>query len=387
MARKLKTKRIFFLFSIPILIGFSILGYKLLSLDSKEQKPELTQDEINQVRDIVSGEKQNPNKGITSKEVESDNDMYIAGWIAYWDFEGGFQTLKSNSKNFSSVSPTWYSLSPRGNLIAKNTARNSSIIKYCQDKNITIIPSISNSNAEELSIVLNNRKVLDKHVNHLVQEAKKYNYDGIDIDYEHIKAEDKDAFSNFIEQLGNKLHRNGKKLTIAILWKNDLDGIIEAASSSRAAQDWEKIGKSVDEFRIMAYDYTHSYQKSGPIAPKDWIISIIEYAKEHVDTSKIVLGLPLYAYEWTEGTTGAKALVWDNIQEIKSNQQYKIMTDQFDPKSLEKKLIYTSGNHKKVIWYQDGEVTRKRVELAKSYGIEKFAFWRLGGEDPNIFNF
>jgi spore germination protein YaaH len=273
-----------------------------------------------------------------------------------------------------------------GTLGLKNTARNTTLRDLCKTNNTKLIPTISNSSAEELSKVLNNEDLLTNHINLIIKEVETYQYNGIDIDYEYINELDRDKFTNFINLLSSELHKNNKVLTIAILWKTNLDTIIENFSSSRAAQDWATLGEAVDEFRIMAYDYTSSTDTEGPISPKDWISEILDYGLSKVSADKIVLGLPLYAYEWTDENKGAKALVWNDVLNIKNNKEYTIIEDILDEEKFEKRLTLKTTDMTKVIWYQDSEATNQRIDLAQTFGINKFVFWRLGGEDSGIWN-
>lgn len=376
---KLKTKNVL----LALVILALAIGTLLLVIQNGKSKKQSNQNTI-EIADIaekaVMSDDVVPNDNNPEGSDPPSQEITMGGWIAYWDLNGALSTYKANSSVITSLSPTWYFQQPDGTLGLKNTARNSEVRNLCTTNETMLIPSISNSNADSLSAVLNNQDLLTKHVSAIVGEVITYDYDGIDIDYEAIKDSDKEAFTGFIKLLSEELHSKNKLLTIAILWKNDLDTIISAVSESRAAQDWQELGKYVDEFRIMAYDFTGSSDPAGPIAPYDWIRSIIDYATKNVDTEKIVLALPLYAYEWYEGKPGAKALVWNDVQ----NKQ-AIISDVFDDSFKEKRITFTLDNNTKIIWYQDAEATEKRIELAKTYGIFKFYFWRLGGEDPDIY--
>jgi spore germination protein YaaH len=72
---------------------------------------------------------------------------------------------------------------------------------------------------------------------------------------------------------------------------------------------------------------------------------------------------------------------------MRNNKQYSIIQDEFNQTYFEKELHYKKENTIQIIWYQDSEVTLKRVELSETYGINKIVFWRLGGEDPGIYKF
>lgn len=387
MAR-LRVKRIILLSIIFFLFVSSI---SFLYFRNKYDEIIKTPEEPYSIKEIYESitkqeENENPKEidNVLSEKIIEERNIELSAWTAYWDFYSALDTYKSHTDKFHSLSPTWYFQKADGALGLKNTSRNNELRELCINNHTKLIPSISNSNAENLSTVLNDEEILNNHINIIVTEVIDYGYDGIDIDYEYIKAGDRERFSYFINQLADQLHKNGKILTIAILWKNNLEEVIEEFSDSRAAQDWESIGGSVDEFRIMAYDFTGSSDMAGPIAPQNWIESILAYALSKVPKDKIVLGMPLYAYEWTKGERGAKALVWTNIENIKT--AYTIIEDTLDLQSIEKKLVYTSGNLHKVIWYQDSEVTRSRIDLAYNYGVNKFIFWRLGNEDPAIWD-
>jgi len=385
---QLNFKNIFILSTIALIITVSIYiiykknKYSLKNTNNKESEYNL--EEVYEA--FIEEEEYIEEEQTASENILQDTTIHFSAWIAYWDFSQALESYKSNTSKIESLSPTWYYLKADGTLELKNTARNDTLRDLCKTNNTKLIPTISNSNADDLSEILNNKDLLINHTNLIVREVETYQYDGIDIDYEYINEVDRDKFTNFISLLSSELHKNNKVLTIAILWKTNLDSIIEKFSSPRAAQDWSALGEVVDEFRIMAYDYTSSADMSGAIAPKDWISDILDYGLSKVSDYKIVLGLPLYAYEWTDGNKGAKALVWNDVQNVKSDKEYIIIEDILDEEKLEKKLTFNNSDITKIIWYQDSEVTNKRIDLAQTYGINKFIFWRLGGEDSEIWN-
>lgn len=388
--KKLRVRRLFLIIiAFVAIVVFGIIIYYSKNKSSESSTPQEEADyNVEEVLEaFIEEEQYNPQEHTTPEEILLDQEIHLSGWIAYWDFYGALDTYKNNTGIIESLSPTWYYLKADGTLGLKNTARNNELRDLCKNNKTKLIPTISNSSAQELSAILNSDNSLNTHINAIVNEVKTYGYDGIDIDYEQILGADRDRFTKFVERLATKLHEDNKVLTIAILWKNDLESVLEGASESRMAQDWEAIGEHVDEFRIMAYDYTHSYNSDGPIAPRDWIRSILDYALTQVDDLKIVLGLPLYAYEWTEGTKGAKALVWNDVNSRIQTYQSTISYNELDPEYFEKKLVYNVGGVNKIVWYQDGESTEKRIEIVQTYGINKFIFWRLGGEDPEVFKF
>ena len=131
---------------------------------------------------------------------------------------------------------------------------------------------------------------------------------GIDINYENFAFEDgKDTWATtrpnwvaFIEELGARLHADGRILTVSVPPVYD-DG--QTDDSGYWVYDYGAIAPHVDAIRIMAYDY--STDQPGPIAPLDWVEEIIAGSTEAAGgPEKLVLGIPLYGRNWVIATTG-----------------------------------------------------------------------------------
>lgn len=353
-----------------ILLSFLVLGiYIALAVFDKET----TNPTATTTPELIVGSAEE--KSVEPpKLAEEASILSVSGWIANWDTTDGFATYTENSV-INSISPTWYSISPNGALVLKSGARTSINPSSVHQNNDTIIPSISNSSENELSNILNSNALRQSLVSNISTEVLKYNYDGIDIDFENIKSADKVKFTQFIQELAQSLHSNNKVLTIAVLPKTD--ELIYSLDGSRNAQDWARIGTYVDEVRIMGYDFEHnSTTNSGAISSVEWLADVLDYAITKVPEEKIVLGLPLYGYKWTEGAN-TTSFTWDSEQKLEK-EWGKIGA--LDAASKEKTL--KNGNV--TLWYQDAESIGYRVKLAKKYKIKGVVFWRLGNEDPGV---
>lgn len=329
---------------------------------------------------------QNPaSETVLAEETQKDYNLEEGAWIANWDQTDGMKSYDKSPSRYKSISPTWYTLSAELNLSSKSGAKNSAILTKLKANKTLIIPTIASGDSEVLSKLLNNEQARQNFVKLVKDEVIKNGYDGIDIDFESIKAADKDKFSLFIQELSDTLHNSNKLITIAVLPKDsdlfdniNLTGV--GGFESRQAQDWEELGKSVDQFRIMAYDYTHSYETAGPISPKNWIRDILEFASAKVDKSKIYLGLPLYAYIWKADSKGADALIYSQVQNRISSAD-KVIQNELISEKGEKYLKYTKAGQLYEIWYQDKEVNDLRLEIAKEFKIKGVYYWRLGGDN------
>ncbi|MEK6371889.1 MAG: glycosyl hydrolase family 18 protein [Acidobacteriota bacterium] len=164
-------------------------------------------------------------------------------------------------------------------------------------------------------------------------------FDGIDIDYERVPTASRANFTAFIATLAQKLHAANKKLSVTVYAKTS----DSANWNGPGAEDYPALGGLADSIKIMAYDYSYSTSAPGPIAPLDWLDRVASYAESTIPRHKILIGLPLYGYDWT-GTTGRGV--------------------------------------------QDATSYARKVEMLKQKhpAIGGFAHWALGQEDPAVWS-
>ena len=142
--------------------------------------------------------------------------------------------------------------------------------------------------------MLHTPALMSRHIAAIVSLADRENYAGIDIDYEGLHAGDRQALSTFITRLAAALHAHGKILSVAVFAKTSDAGY----GGQNVAQDYAAIGRAADQVRRMAYDYHWNTSAPGPIAPISWVRSVIDYARTQIPAARLVLGIPLYGYDW-----------------------------------------------------------------------------------------
>lgn len=295
---------------------------------------------------------------------------------AVWATFAGFleqKTLVDSADLIGEVNFVFYFLSPEG--VLQGAVQNPQAVEAARAAGIRIVPSLQNGGFDRgrVAAILHDPERRRQHVAEIVKLVKDNNFDGIDVDYESLFAEDREVFSLFIEELSAALHAEGKLLSIAVHAKTDDQG----SWSGPQAQDWARLGKAVDEFKIMTYDYHSGIDSAGPIAPLDWIDQVLTYAATVVPPEKTWLGVHFYGRNWV-GKSG-EAITWQQAMKLLKNNEAKVQRDE-------------SGE----AWFQFGPEGRNTVYYADAAGIKQrlaaiferhprlagVAIWQLGGEDP-----
>ncbi len=299
-------------------------------------------------------------------------DYQVSVWASYAGFLE-MNVLRQQAGLIREVNFVWYQLTKAGNIQGSNA--NPAAVKELQDAGMRVMPAIQNGGFSPQAVHdrISEPEKRKQHVDDLVNIVMKENYDGLDIDYESMHAEDRDAFSAFIEELSAALHANGKLLSVTVHAKTSDEGTWEGPK----AQDWKRLGAAADLFKIMTYDYSNGTGGPGPIAPISWVDEVLNFAATQVPAGKTYVGLPFYGYDYGSGSQ--KDVTWMSTQALITRQSAVILRDE----NGEAYFTYDSGGPH-TVYFNDAQATQTKVKtiLAAHPHLAGVAIWVLGGEDP-----
>lgn len=303
----------------------------------------------------------------------------VAAWLpTSFDVDQARASFDTNKDVLDEVSPFWYEARSDGTLQPELGARDGELVHAAHAANVLVLPTIHNvNNVDAVVPVIADPSLRTTHVAAIVDEVQTYNYDGIDIDYEVLPDDSRDAFSAFIEELAVALHGEGKLLTVAVHAKDSDEGGLGAF------QDLQRIGAAADRVRIMTYDYHWRGGAAGPVAPIHWVASVAKYARSVVPASKIELGIPFYGYNWGEGGE-ATPQTWVDIQALIRRYQPRVnVTARNEQGAVEESWFsYEAGGETRTVWFSDQRAIAAKLALVEQQDVAGIAIWRLGSEDP-----
>ena len=336
----------------------------------------------------------------------------LSGWL------DGSPTiyLPSVDNNFNyevirDVSPFWYGLASETKITDKYTLGlyTKPITVALQDlktRGLIVIPTITDDQpVRALAGILANegrRATLVKSIRDLVA---KYNYDGIDLDFEKFYAKGetranwvamKPNWVSFIKELSTALHADGKLLSVTT--PPDFDPATKRAGNWVYA--WGEIGPLIDRLRIMAYDY--STTTAGPIGPLDWTEDAVKYAVTQMPASKVFVGIPGYGRDWitkVDGTCpaaftasivvgGKAALAMRDAINLpatyggaaKYNTTYAENSYVYKKTYIDPANTAISCTATRSVWYPDERSYAARAALVGKYRLGGVAVWTFGKE-------
>ena len=241
---------------------------------------------------------------------------------------------------------------------------------------------VSNAEAatESLNItskIMNSYEAREQLIEGIVNKCIKYNLDGINIDFENMKEEDKDKFSRFIIELTPRMKEIGLVTSVDVTAP-------DGDSTWSLCFNRNVIGDVADYIVFMAYDqYGVSSNKPGTTAGYNWVkLSLNKFlTTEEIKAEKIILAVPFYTRVWTTDSEGKlvgnpKVLSIKNIDEAIPEDASREWDDELKQYYVE----YNDGNNKKQIWLEDLDSLKAKLSLIKENNLAGVGSWQKGME-------
>jgi spore germination protein len=300
-------------------------------------------------------------------------------WFASWDEKKSYESFRSNIHNLKSISPVWYKIDDEGKLLLIPHGYEGELKTLAQQSGLKINPTVTNDfDPHKTSVLLGRKDISDKLIDDLIHLAKDSGFSGFDIDFEEIDPRDQYLFEEFIETMAGKMHQENLTVSLSIPAQR---GTVDDREVVKA-YDIDKLSKNADFIKIMAYDFHSPGSRPGAIIPMDDLEKVLTHFTSIMPTSKIILGLPTYGYDWIlDSDKRADVVTYAQAQEKIASYSGSLKRS-----SKSESLIgtYHKDNQAHEIWFQDAQTIKIMVEKARSYGINQFSFWRVGAEDPGI---
>lgn len=291
----------------------------------------------------------------------------------------GLLSLISSTKGVNVVCPTWFGTSDNdGNI---SSIANDTYVTQAHRQGIEVW-GLCNDFSPDMKIgkVLGSTKKRQKLAKNLTAEAIRYSLDGINIDFENVKAESGEDFSQFIRELGILCRNNGIVLSIDNYPVREYNQHYNRTEQAEVA----------DYVITMAYDeYYAGSEEAGPVSSIGYVKDSSEKILEQVPANQAIIALPFYSRHWTESTKGGKVKLSSEACSMKYAQQIlqnsgtaAVWNDEAGMNYME----YKSGRELHKMWIEDVNSLQVKMEEVAKHKTAGVAFWKLGLEDSSVWD-
>lgn len=315
----------------------------------------------------------------SSDKISNSNNSENAEKInMFWQYGSELSTLGDKIEGVNVVSPTWYELkNAEGDISSKASSK---YLEKAKQNGYEVWPIITNGiddvnyTAADTSAMVNSEYNREQFIKNLVEILKKDKVDGINIDFEAMRTEDRDVFTQFVRELAPILRNAGLKVSADIYFV--------------AYVDRKGVGEAVDYVMLMGYDQRGNWSSvAGSISEISWVEENIESLMNDskIPANKIILGIPFYTRLWTQkaGATKPTTTVYTmaNCQTFLKNNNLQATLDEASGQNYAE---YTKGNTTYKLWIEDADSVKRRIETVNKYDLAGVCAWRKGLETQDI---
>jgi spore germination protein YaaH len=376
--------------------------------------------------------------------VHASDDSEVAGWIPYWAKTAGTKSAIQNIDTLDAVYPFVYTVKQDGSLKDNGNIHKGKewqkLFKVARRNDVEVIPTIMTGERALIESILLDPKKRAHHIDHIVKEVKKGNFDGIDIDYENRSKASVDQFSLFLGELKLALGKE-KKLVCTLEPRTPPDSLWkEVPNPLPYSNDYQQIKTYCDVIQIMTYDQQRADLKLNearagkpyfPVADTEWVEKVMdETVKGGIPEEKLMLGVATYgrhmgvtvAPNWFQSYAQLGAVNRPDALAIARSARVRPSVTEsgeqvvtYLPKTMPKNvaaeirkmrvprgttsgmrvaaqaLAYANKTGDTVIinmaWWSDANAIEEKVELAKERDWRGVAMFKIDGEeDPKVWD-
>lgn len=225
-----------------------------------------------------------------------------------------------------------------------------------------------------IHVVLSNDTARNNLIRNVYQAVINEGYQGVNIDFEYILAEDRDLFTGFVRDMTFMIRELGYEVTVDLAPKTSADqpGVLYEG------KDYPALGEVADRVLIMTYEWGYTYGPAMAVAPINKVREVIEYAVTEIPREKISMGIPNYGYDWklpfVKGISKAQTI--GNIEAV----QIAIQNDAeilFDETAQTPYFLYRSEGIDHEVWFEDTRSMLAKYRLIREYGLYGFGCWQI----------
>lgn len=321
-------------------------------------------------------------------------DAFVIGYYTEEEayLPSSYWSAVTHMDNLSRLAPFWFRLNQydpadleTAGAFTQTQARN--IIEAAHNRGLPVIPVIHNFLYQNKSFtknlvtkMLSTPESRNECIENIIKLIEHYNFDGVNMDFEGIRASDRDRLSVFYQELGDRLRAKGYIFTAAVPAK-ERDNF---GNPWAAPYDYEAIGKAADQVMLMMYN-EHGFPGSGPgpVSSIGFNHSVVNYAIKKIPAHKIILAEPVFGFDFNLETGKheylSHELAMRKVRDFGSAPLFDLYTQ-----TPFFSYVNPDNDQRHEVWYENASSLKRKLDLISQYDLGGLALWRLGMEDPQI---
>ena len=302
----------------------------------------------------------------------------VNGYLEPSTPERDAQIVDAVGEYLTYVSPFSYQVRADGSLVPIQDDAALREARRFRTAPLMVITNFANGNFDTAiaDTILNSESLQDTLIANITSVMQNKGYYGLNIDFERISPENRQLYNAFLRKVVAALHPLGYVVSTALAPKpSDYQ-----TGAWHGAHDYKAHGEIVDFVIIMTYEWGWSGGPPYAVAPIDLVEDVIQYAVSVIPSRKIMMGMPLYGYDWPlpymPGGKWARRVSPQEAIRLAAERGAEI---RFDQQTQSPTFRYRDANGTEhEVWFEDARSVRAKLLLVNKYDLRGVSYWLLG---------
>lgn len=315
-------------------------------------------------------------KNYETHNYNMKDDKVTLAWFQVSGVAGnsGIDNNIATASGVNVLAPTWYSVTDSSG--SMSCYASAGLVNKMHQRGTDVWALVSDFDTNvDFAALYSSKKARTNMVNALINDAEKYGFDGINLDFENIKSAYAKDYLQFVRELSIECERKGLVLSTDNYKPEAYNRCYNLKEQSRF----------VDYVIVMAYDEHYAGTDAGSVASLPFVKEAVEDTVQLVGKEHVIAGIPFYTRIWTttDGNTTSRAVgMQAAVDQLNSDGQVALWNDDCG----QYVASYTVGNSTRQIWFEEEKSIEAKMQVIQENNVAGVAGWKLGLEKSSVWS-
>ena len=315
-------------------------------------------------------------KNYETNNYNMKDDKVTLAWFQVSGVAGnsGIDNNIATASGVNVLAPTWYSVTDSSG--SMSCYASAGLVNKMHQRGTDVWALVSDFDTNvDFAALYSSKKARTNMVNTLINDAEKYGFDGINLDFENIKSAYAKDYLQFVRELSIECERKGLVLSTDNYKPEAYNRCYNLKEQSRF----------VDYVIVMAYDEHYAGTDAGSVASLPFVKEAVEDTVQLVGKEHVIAGIPFYTRIWTttDGNTTSRAVgMQAAVEQLNSDGQVALWNDDCG----QYVASYTVGNSTRQIWFEEEKSVEAKMQVIQEENVAGVACWKLGLEKTTVWS-
>lgn len=315
-------------------------------------------------------------KNYETHNYNMKEDKVTLAWFQVSGVAGnsGIDNNIATASGVNVLAPTWYSVTDSSG--SMSCYASAGLVNKMHQRGTDVWALVSDFDTNvDFAALYSSKKARTNMVNTLINDAEKYGFDGINLDFENIKSAYAKDYLQFVRELSIACERKGLVLSTDNYKPEAYNRCYNLKEQSRF----------VDYVIVMAYDEHYAGTDAGSVASLPFVKEAVEATVQLVGKEHVIAGIPFYTRIWTttDGNTTSRAVgMQAAVDQLNSDGQVALWNDDCG----QYVASYTVGNSTRQIWFEEEKSIEAKMQIIQENNVAGVAGWKLGLEKSSVWS-